>query len=420
VEISLALIPLLAVAAIGTAAGAVVAWLILRARRAALAERLRAAEAAALEAVVLRQKLQEAEVRLAEAGKDLESARERSAWLDEAEAKLKDAFGSLAARALKDNSEQVMRNARGQVVDPLLESLKRLDDGVRDIEKKRAEAYGQLSTQLGELQRANTSLNAATTGLASAMKSTGARGRWGELQLRRVVEFAGMIDHVNFAEQASQGEGRPDMVVNIPGGGTLPVDAKAPMDAYFEGTAAQDEKTRGEKFAAHAEALKRHIKALGDREYWKQAGKSPEVTVMFIPVEACLGAALEAKPELMEYAMELRVLLATPVTMLGVLKAVAYGWQQAKMTENVRALQEQCREFYERLDGFIGRLSDVGRNLDRAVEAYNAGIGSLESRLMPSVRRLREMGTGTGEITAPRTVEKRARLPEPPEGKPGA
>jgi DNA recombination protein RmuC len=414
-ELTVVLWPLIPAAIIG----AFVAWLVLRARRAVESERLRAAEQAAQEIPALRQRLQEAEVRLAEAGKDIETARERSAWLDQAEQKLKDAFGSLAAQALKENSEQVIRNARGQVVDPLAESLRKLDENVRDLEKKRAEAYGQLNSQLADLQRVNSSLGEATNSLASAMKSSGTRGRWGELQLRRVVEFAGMIEHVDFSEQTTQGEGRPDMLVHIPGGGILPVDAKAPMDAYLEGSAMPDEKGRRERFAVHADALKRHVKTLGDREYWKQAGKSPEITVMFVPVEACLGAALEAKPELMDYAMEQRVLLATPVTMLAVLKAVAYGWHQAKMTENVRALQEQCREFYERLDGFVGKLAEVGKGLDRAVESYNSGVASLESRLMPSIRRLRELGAGTGEINAPKTVEKRPRLPESPEGKSG-
>jgi DNA recombination protein RmuC len=224
-----------------------------------------------------------------------------------------------------------------------------------------------------------------------------------------VVELAGLQEHVDFVEQEQRGEGRPDMIIKLPGGGELPVDAKAPMDAYLDAIAAPDDATRAAKMGAHADAMRRRLKELGEKVYWKQFRQAPEFVAMFVPVEACLSAAFERDPDLLEFAMERQVLLVTPVTLLALLKTVAWGWQQQHVAANIRQIEELCRDFYARLQPFLARFADTGKKLDQAVDAYNATVGSVTDRVLPAVRRLKELGAGTDEPPDVKAVERRPR-----------
>lgn len=333
---------------------------------------------------------------------------EKLTWVDRAQTELREAFEALAARAIRENAGQIAGDAE-KVVKPLKETLEKLEGHLRDLETKRAGAYGELLAQLGGLQSANAELNRTTATLSQALRSSGVRGRWGELQLRRVVELAGLQEHVDFVEQEARGEGRPDMIVKLPGGGELPVDAKAPMDAYLDAIAATDDVTRAAKLDAHADALRRRLRELGEKVYWKQFRQAPEFVAMFVPVESCLAAAFERDPNLLEFAMERQVLLVTPVTLLALLKSVAWGWSQQRVAANIRQIEELCRDFYARLQPFLARFADTGKKLDQAVDAYNATVGSVTDRVLPAVRKLKELGAGADEPPEPKAIERRAR-----------
>ncbi|MEK7474947.1 MAG: DNA recombination protein RmuC [Candidatus Coatesbacteria bacterium] len=340
-----------------------------------------------------------------------EADADKLAWIDRAQAELREAFEALAARAIRENGAQMVGDAE-RVVKPLKETLDRLEGHVRDLETKRAGAYGELLNQLGSLQSANAELTRTTATLSQSLRSSGVRGRWGELQLKRVVELAGLQVHVDFVEQEARGEGRPDMIVKLPGGGELPVDAKAPMDAYLDALAATDDAARSAKLDAHAEAIRRRLKELGDKVYWKQFRQAPEFVAMFVPVESCLSAAFERDPGLLEFAMSRQVLLVTPVTLLALLKTVAWGWQQQHVAANVLQIEELCREFYGRLQPFLARFAETGKKLDQAVESYNATVGSVTDRVLPAVRRLKELGAGAEEPPEAKTIEHRPRRAE--------
>jgi DNA recombination protein RmuC len=333
---------------------------------------------------------------------------------------------------LQGNSNEFLRQARAQLdtilnqvrgdwgihkaelqtlVVPLKTSLEAMDDHIRDLEQKREGAYEGLNEKLSQLGQTHQQLQITTATLVQALKSSGTRGRWGELQLRRVVEMAGMTNHVDFDEQAATDSGRPDMVVHLPNSGILPVDAKAPMQAYLEAIEAPDENVRKSRLEAHARAMRARVTELSQRRYWDQFERTPQLVAMFVPNEACLGAAFECDADLLDFAIQQRILIATPVTLVALLKAVAYGWQQHQITENARLIALQAKEMYERLSTFVGHLADVGARLDQAVRDYNESIGSLEGRVIPSIRRLRELGVGSDEVGAPREIDRQVRLP---------
>lgn len=227
-----------------------------------------------------------------------------------------------------------------------------MDKQVRELEQKREGAYQSLEKHLGQLGQAQTQLRDTTVTLAQALKSSTVRGRWGELQLRRVLELAGMTSHVDFDEQVTTDEGRPDVIVHLPNQGILPVDAKTPMTAYLAAIEA-DEKEQQAKLAAHAQAMRNRIQELGRKQYWDQFERAPEMVIMFVPSEACLSAAFEQDPALLEFGMGKHVLITTPFTLLALLRAVAYGWQQQQITENVREIAKQGQELYERVIKFL-------------------------------------------------------------------
>ncbi len=416
----------------GAVAGALVAALALRGRHAALAERARqlAVERERLEA--LDRENEQLKIQLAAMRAQHQAEAERNRWLEQAEIKLREAFQALAASALQNNTTQFLQHSREQIekllaqvkgdwnlqreelrglVEPLEKTLHALDVQVRELEQKREGAYQGLVQQLTHLSRAQQDLQTTALQLEQALRgSSRVRGRWGELQLRRIAELAGMQQHVDFAEQASgDAAGRPDMIVHLPNGGVLPVDAKVPMQAYLEALESTHEAQVAAKLAEHAQALRTHIQGLARREYWKQFEQAPEFVVLVVPYESGLAAAFQQDPQLLEYALDHRVLVASPVTLFALLKAVAYGWLQWSVSENARDIVREGQELYRRLGIFVEHFACVGQSLDRTLRAYNEAVGSLESRLRPVVRRLSEMGTGTEPLAPVAPVETQPR-----------
>ncbi len=393
---------------VGAGLGAVVIWALRQAQIGIISERLKASETE-------RQRLQEGDkevnilrVQLAELRKDRETQDEKLRWIDSAQEQIRIIFAALASDSLQQNANSLLTRSSEQLqglVEPLSQTVQQLEVHVRELESKRAGDYKGLEEQLRQLALAHAEIQKTTTSLTQALKASGTRGQWGELQLRRVVEMAGLVSHVDFEEQITVGDGRPDMVVNLPNGGLLPVDAKAPMEAYLEAITATEERMRVEKLDAHAQALKARVRDLSRRQYWNQLPHTPELVVMFVPNEASLSAAFERDGKLLEFAMEHRVLIVSPVTLLALLKAVAYGWQQQQMTDNALQIVEEAREFYKRLGIFAAHLSDVGKRLDSTVDAYNKSIGSFEHRLLPSAERLRGYGVTQDEMTLPTPID---------------
>jgi DNA recombination protein RmuC len=293
------------------------------------------------------------------------------------------------------------------LVAPLHDQLERVEGQLRSLELERARASAELREQVSTVAAGSDRLQKETRSLVDALRKPQARGRWGELQLRRVVEVAGMLDRCDFDEQVSiatpDGVLRPDLVVRLAGGGCVVVDAKVTLAAYLEASEASDDVTRDQRMAAHAKHLRQHVDALAEKAYWQQLGKTPEFVVLFVPGEAFLAPALEADPTLLEHAMQRRVHLATPTTLLSLLRAVAYSWQQHQLTDNAQEVFEAGKELYSRLSTFGGHVDKLGRSLGTAVADFNKTVGSLERTVLPSARRLSELGL-EGELPAPQPV----------------
>ena len=353
-------------------------------------------------------------VRIATLEKEREADMEQLKWTEQAESKMRETFAALASEALKDNSEALSRQARTNLkslVDPLKENLTSLDGYVRELERARKGAYESLKQQLSQLDATHARLQKTTTTLSQALKSPTVRGRWGELQLRRVVEMAGMVSHVSFDEQKSTESGRPDMIAYLPNGGILPIDSKVPLKAYLAAMEETDDQRRKANLAKHAKDMRERVKELARKQYWDQFDETPDFVVMFIPNEACLGTAFENDPDLLEYAIDKKVLISSPVNLIALLRAVAYGWQQHQITKNALKIAREGQELYNRLEKFIDHLTDVGKYLKRSVEGYNRALGSLDKRLIPAVRRFQEMGLSTTQLDAPPKIEVQPTLP---------
>lgn len=338
-----------------------------------------------------------------------ESETEKLAWSEQAERRLREAFEALAGQTLQRNAEsytvQAKQGLQG-VIGPLQEKLVSLDAHVRELEQRRQGAYESLTTQVRDLKETHRQLHESTTNLRAALKSPTARGRWGEMQLRRVVEMAGMERHVDFDEQSTEGgDGRPDLVARLPGGGILPIDAKVPLGAYLSAMETEDDDARRRHLAAHAQALKSRVRELSQKAYWEQFAVTPGFVVMFVPNEACLGAAFQEDAALFEYATEKKVLVCSPVNLYALLKAVAFGWQQQEVTDNARKIASEGSDLYGRILKFVSLYGDIGRHLERSVKAYNAATGSLERRLAPAARRFQELGLGAEPVEEPKTLE---------------
>jgi DNA recombination protein RmuC len=296
------------------------------------------------------------------------------------------------------------------VLSPLRDSLARVERQVATLERDRVDQYARLGQQLETVAASGESLRHQTAALVGALRSSNSRGTWGETQLRRVVEHAGMLARVDFTDQpsATSPEGRtvrPDLVVHLPGGKHLVVDAKAPMTAFLDASSSDDPATRDRLLAAHAKALRGHVDTLASRAYWQTFSPTPEMVVCFVPGDAVLAAALDVDPGLHEDAMAKRVVLASPATLMALLRTVAYTWQQDALAGNARALFEVGRELYERLGTLGSRTSKLGSTLHRAVEDYNALVGTLERRVLVTARRMRDLDLTDTEITPPEVIE---------------
>jgi DNA recombination protein RmuC len=385
------------IAAVAFLAGAAAAWLFFsRAREAARAT------------------IESLNVRLAETQAYLRAEKEKNAWTDEARERFKDAFKVLATSELESKSQQLKSVAKDElnvVVAPLKEELGKLDRQVRELEAKREGAYSAIGTQLTGLQKLQDSLREQTATLAQALRSPTVRGRWGEVHLRRLVELSGMGKHVDFSEQEGTQSARPDMIIRLPERGIVPVDSKVPLDAYLKAMEADSEEARRPLLAQHAQALRGRVRELAQRAYWDQFESAPEVVVMFVPVEASLSAAFQADRDLFEYAFQNKVLISSPISLFALLRAVAFGWQQQQVAENAAQIAEQGKTVYERVISFVGHLAAMGKSLDTSVKKYNDAVGSLEGRLLPAAKRLRELGAGSGELETPDPVQLQPRLP---------
>ena len=354
------------------------------------------------------------------------ASQEKIELLTKAELRLADAFKALSADALRNNNqsfldlarqnlEKFQETAKGdlerrqsaidELVKPLKESLEKVDGKILELEKTRAGAYAELREQVKSLATSQSQLQSETGNLVKALRMPHVRGRWGEIQLRRVVELAGMLRYCDFAEQTTvngeDGRLRPDMIVRLPGNRTIVVDSKVPFDAFYESIAAVDEEVRSSKLKDHARLVRTHIATLSRKQYQEAVQPTPEFVLLFLPGETFYSAALENDPKLIEDGVNQNVIIATPTTLIALLKAISYGWRQEQMAENAHEVSSLARKLYDRLRTFTKHYDTVGRNLDRALDAYNQGVRSLESRVLVTARRFKERGALAGEDIKP-------------------
>jgi DNA recombination protein RmuC len=347
---------------------------------------------------------------------------EQRSLLQQARSALTDAFKSLAADALSRNNDQFLALARENltalearaladldsrqkaiegVVVPVKESLQKMDEQLRALESSRGQAYAALSTQLQSLVQTQSALRSETANLVKALRAPAVRGRWGEIQLRRVVEIAGMVKHCDFLEQQSfpgpEGKLRPDLRVMLPGGKNVIVDAKAPLQAYLDALEASTDEVRLARLSDHARQVREHMSKLAAKSYWEYLRPSPEFVVLFLPGETFFSAALEQDPSLIEQGVNQQVILATPTTLIALLRAVAYGWRQEQLAENAQRISEVGKELYDRLAATAVSIGGLGTALKNCVEKYNRAASLLETHVLPAGRRFKELGISAKE-----------------------
>ena len=369
------------------------------------------------------------------------SVAEKLELLDDAEQRLSNTFKALAADTLKGSGESFLKLAQLQLekyqdqarsdldqrkrsidelVKPIADGLTKVDRKIEEVEKARLEAYGELVAQIRGLGETQQRLHGETEKLVRALRTPSVRGRWGEIQLRRVVEIAGMVQHCDFVVQESvETEGgvrRPDMTIRLPNNRFVVVDSKVPLDQYLNSLETEDGDLRRQHLQEHAKQLRRHIQELAGKSYWDRLEATPEFVVLFLPGEAFFSAALEQDPTLIEYGVDQRVILSTPTTLIALLKAVAYGWKQEQVAQSAAEIADLGRQLYDRVRSFTTHLQSTGDALSSAVRAYNQAVGSFETRLLVSARRLRELGVASGdEVTGVTGIERATRAISSPD-----
>jgi DNA recombination protein RmuC len=437
---------------IGAAIGGAICWLINRSKikteyerarregeteRATILERLSGKEAQIeeLKETLDRECVQAAKLRSENAGaiaqlsavqvrleEERKANQEKLALIDEAQRKLADTFKALSADALQSNNQQFLALAKSnlerfqetakgdlekrtqaidELVRPLKESLEKVDGKIGELEKTRAGAYVELREQVKALATSQSQLQAETGNLVRALRAPHVRGRWGEIQLRRVVELAGMLQYCDFIEQETvnteESRIRPDLIVRLPGNRTIVVDSKVPFDAFYESICTSDDEVRANKLKEHARLVRAHITSLSRKSYWESVQPTPEFVLLFLPGETFYSAALEQDPKLIEDGVTEKVLIATPTTLIALLKSVSYGWRQEQMATNAEEVSNLAKTLYDRLRVFTNHFDDIGRNLDRALDSYNKGVRSLEARVLVTARKFKERGAIGGE-----------------------
>lgn len=366
------------------------------------------------ELTALRETLSRQEKTAAESQARLESAREHFAeqrrQIEEMEKRVKETFAALSGAALKSSNEQFMTLADAKMK-PLREQLERYETHIKELEKTRAEAYGGLSKQLQRIEEGREMLSRETRQLVAAMRQSGAKGRWGEVTLRNVVELCGMSAYCDFNEQATlatpDARLRPDMVVKLPGGRSLVIDSKVNATAYLDAIDAPSEDEKNRQLGKFVSDVRGTLKSLSAKEYWNRLGQTPEFVVMFMPGEAFFAAAIAKDSALIEDGMNQRVLIASPTTLAALLMAIRYGWQQQQVAENAEKIAAAGRDLYDRLSTFSKYLDDIRGGIEKAAKAYDQAVGNWESRTLPGAKRLKELDAAAAnkELTELRRTE---------------